>query len=407
MSLYPFTVSELKSLVNTRIHNKIGLIADVRGSLNNAVNLAVDKFRSQKRRSPLAPNLFNDIYQYAAPSDIEANNLIGIQPQSGDRSRNNIWEYVSEEEFDIRKQSDTNLVAFADHTFLKTLLISSYNGSLKELSIAGLQGLTGDSASGASWAAFGNATNLQTDTFNFIKGNGSLQFNLSAGGTTAGVVLTTVNTFDLTSYANAGSVFSWVYIATVADVTNVKLRLGNNAGNYYELTATTPNDGTSFVNGWNLVRFDFNSKTTQGSPVQTTCAYAALFFTLSGAALTTAGYRFNWLNAKQGQISNLVYYGTYLFQSVIGTYLNKSTLDTDYIVCDHDEFPMIVEKAVEVLGNAAREYQDAALAKTNYDTMIKAYKRQNPTETLSMVQTYHYMDRGVNRNDSKSNIWLR
>ena len=345
-TVYPYQYSNLFASINGRLHGKMGLVTNPRSVINDAVNEVSGLYlRSAKTKSPLAPNLFNDIYQYAAPSNIDGGKIIGVQPQSMNRSRNNIWELVSEEEFDIRKQTSDNLIAFSDHTFVRGLLLSMRNENLRQLSIAGIQGLIGDSSTGASWAAFGNATNLQTDNFNFIKGNGSLQFDLTSGPpmATSGIVLTTVNTFDLTFFANAGSVFDWVYIAQVSDVANIKLRLGNNASNYYELTATTPNDGTVFVNGWNLVRFDFNTKTTQGSPVITTCAYAALFLTLASGSLTTTGYRFNWLNAKQGNISNLIYYNTNPWESITGTFQKSSTADSDYICCDQDEYNLMVE----------------------------------------------------------------
>lgn len=403
-TIFPYTYANLKASINARIHNKIGLVATPRTIINNvATRVSGLSLRSNKRKAVLAPNLFNDIYQYAAPSDIDGNNLIGIQPQSMNRDRNNIWEFVTEEEFDIRKQSDTNLVAFADHTFVRSLLISSRNSDLLELSIAGIQGVAGDSSTGASWAAFGNADTLATDTYDFIKGNGSLSFNLTTGGTTSGIVLTTVNVFDLTKYKSAGSVFTWAYMTTASNITNVKLRLGNSASVYYELTATTANDGAAFVNGWNLIRFDFNTKTTTGTPTDTTCNYAALYFTKAAGTVDT-GYRFNWLNAKQGSISNLIYYSSSSWESSTGTFLGDSTSDSDYLIADADEYGLFVEKGVEVLGMAAREYVDAKLAADQFKEMVRDYKMRYPTESLQLTSTYHYLNGGtINSN----NIRLR
>lgn len=412
-TVYPYTRSNLKSSINSRIHGKIGLVTNPNDIINDIVNdVSNFKLRSAKRKATLAPNLFNDIYQYAAPSDLDGHNIIGIQPQSMNRSRNNIWEMVTEEEFDIRKQTSTNLIAVSDHTFIRGLLISAEIDNLRQLSIAGLQGLTGDSSTGASWAAFGQGTNLSTDTYNYIKGSGSLKFDISTGGSTAGVVLTTVNTFDLTQYISAGSVFLWAYFNTSTNVTNAILRLGSSSANYYSITVTTPNDGSSFVNGWNLLRFDFNNKTTTGTPVLTAGTYAAMYITLPNSVTTDTGYRFNWLNAKQGSISNLIYYSTNPWESAAGTYLARSTDDSDYIVCDQDEYNLIVEKGVEVIGMAAREYQDASLAQTRFGSltekkgMIWDYKTDNPTESLQLTSTYYYMNNGTEINEN-SNIFLR
>lgn len=406
-TVYPYTYADLKASINARIHNKIGLLATPRVIINDVVNEVSDlNLRTAKKKAALAPNLFNDIYQYVLPSDVDGGNIIGIQPQSMNRDRQDIWEVVTEEEFDQKKQSQSNLIAIASNSYSKTLLISANLGSLRELTIANIQGTTGDSSTGASWAAFGNADTLATDTYNFIKGSGSLSFNLTTGGTTAGVVLTTVNRFDLTEYKSAASVFCWAYLTTASNVTNIKLRVGNSASIYYEMTATTPNDGTAFVNGWNLVRFDFNSKTTTGTPTDTTCNYVALYLTKGNTTVDT-GYRFNWLNAKQGQISNLIYYSKNPWENNTGTYIPVSTADTDYLVCDQDEFGLIVEKGVEVLGMAAREYQDAKLAAERYGNvqnktgMAYDYKRQYPTETLQLSSSYYDMNsRAVNNKRS-------
>jgi hypothetical protein len=390
-----YTFSDLKASINTRIHNKMGLIATPRVLINDVVTeVSGLKLHSNKKSAQLAPNLFNDIYQYAAPSDLSGNNIIGIQPQSMDRDRNQVWELTTEEEFDQRKQSEHNLIAVADHSFVRSLRISASLDSLREYSIASIQGLTGDSSTGASWAAFGNADTLATDTYNYIKGTGSLSFNLTSGGTTSGVVLTTANIFDLTSFVTGGSVFTWMYMTTASYATNVKLRLGSDSSNYYELTATTDSGGAAFVNGWNLIRFDFASKTTTGTPDDDACDYVALFVTkLSGSV--DSSWRVNWLNTKQGSISNIIYYSGKPWISAAGTFLTKSTADTDYINCDEDEYTLFVEKGVEVLGMAAREYNDATLAATRYGNarlgtgLAGEYKRIHPTESLNLVSTIY------------------
>jgi hypothetical protein len=95
-TIFPYTYANLKASINARIHNKIGLVATPRTVINDVVTeVSGLTLRSMKKKAVLAPNLFNDIYQYAAPSDIDGNNLIGIQPQSMDRDRSNIWELVT------------------------------------------------------------------------------------------------------------------------------------------------------------------------------------------------------------------------------------------------------------------------------------------------------------------------
>ena len=87
-------------------------------------------------------------------------------------------------------------------------------------------------------------------------------------GTTAGIVNSTLDTFDYTDFLY-GSVFVWTYITDKTDITNYKMRVGNDASNYYEMTVTDTHEDIPFLDGWNLLRFDMSSKTTTGSPTST------------------------------------------------------------------------------------------------------------------------------------------
>ncbi len=136
-----------------------------------------------------------------------------------------------------------------------------------------------------------------------------------------------------------------------------------------------------------------------------------VFLTKASGTVDT-GYRFNWLNAKQGNISNLIYYSQFPWQSFAGTLQNRSTLDTDYIVCDQDEYPLFVEKGVEVFGLEAREIADSQAAALKYNGspqkagMAREYKMRYPTESLQLTSTMYYMSNGGERYDG-SDIWIR
>jgi hypothetical protein len=70
-----YTRSNLKTSINSRIHNKIGIITDIDTLINDSAREAYKiDFRSAKRKSSTAPNLFNDIFQYACPTDLKGYN---------------------------------------------------------------------------------------------------------------------------------------------------------------------------------------------------------------------------------------------------------------------------------------------------------------------------------------------
>jgi len=392
-----YTFTSLQDSVTVRLHNQLGQLAGASNSTQNimvALNdgvrqcLEID-FRSTKRKSTIAPNLFNEIYQYTAPTDLKGKKVIGIQPQKLDRSRHTAYELVPEENFDQLKQTRSNLISFTDRDFTRKLL-ASVDVNDDSLVVSPLDAMTGN----GTWALFGDGTNLSADTYEYIKGSGSIKWDISAaGGTTAGIQASNVNTFDLTKYASAGSAFVWAYITSATDITNFKLRLGNSASNYYEMTATTANEGTAFVAGWNLLRFDFSGKATTGTVTLTTCSYAVIYMTKAAGKISETDYRFDHIILKLGEINNLIYYSKYLWQTSAGAWIENSTTTTDKLNVDTEEYPIIVEKCVEWASAGIREYQaDWKIARENYERMKKEYRKMYRSEALQDQTDYYYFN---------------
>ena len=383
-----YSYLDLVASVKGRLHNALGQLTDIRVTLNDGVGQTSDiDFRSQKRKSTLAPNLFNDIYQYTCPTDLKGLKIVGLQPQSMDRSRSQKWELTNEEEFDQRKQSEYNLLAFSDRDFTRKLLVSADVDDVG-FTVAPLNALTGE----GTWTAYGDATNLTVDTDEYMKGNASIKFDISsAGGTTAGITAADITTFDLTNYASAGSVFVWVYITSATNLTNYKLRLGNDASNYYSMTATTTNEGLAFSAGWNLLRFDFSGKSTTGTLSLTTCDYAALYMTKAAGKISETDYRFDHIIVKKGKIYNLIYYTNYPWQTSAGVYIPESTADTDVLNLDIDEYDVVVNKVVEVAAGSMQDYDAEKMAMMKYEKSRKDYLRSYRSEALQSQSTYYYV----------------
>lgn len=383
-----FSYSELKAAVNGRLHNKIALLADARQTLNNGVRdcLSVD-LRSTKRKASLSPNLFNEIYQYTCPTDLKANKIISLTPQTMVRDLHQEWELTSEDEFDRRKDTDTNLLAFSDRDFTRKLLVS-YNADDNGFVVSTLDALTG----GGSWALFGDGTNLTVDNDQYVKGSASINWDISAaGGTTAGIQASDIPTFDLTDYASAGSVFVWAWITSATNLTNFIIRLGSDSSNYYSMTATTTNEGLAFAAGWNLLRFDFSGKTPTGTPDDDACDYAAIYMTKTAGKISETDYRFDHIIVKSGQIFDLIYYSKYLWQNSSGTYLEDSTADTDLLNADTEEYNLIIEKCTEWAAREIRESEDAIFASQRFDKLVKEYRRNYRSERIAPQNTYYYL----------------
>jgi len=384
-----YTRTMLKASVNSRIHNKIGILSDSETTLNNGTREAISllDFRSMKRKASTAPNLFNDIYQYSCPADLKGNKIIDLQPQTGERSKFNDWNLTHESEFDRLKNSEHNLLAFSDRDFTRKLLVSA---SVDDdgFVVSPLDALTGY----GSWALFGDGENVSRDSYQFVKGSASIKFDISAaGGTTAGIQATDIPTFDLTNYKSYGSAFVWVWITSATNLTNYILRLGSDSSNYYSMTATTTNEGLAFATGWNLLRFDFSGKSTTGTPDDDACDYAAIYMTKTAGKISETDYRIDHIIVKLGAIHDLIYYSKYPWQSSSGTYKENSTADTDYLNVDTEEYQMIVEKCVEHAANEVRETSDALTASNKFEKLKREYQRVYKSESIRSNNTYYYL----------------
>jgi len=393
-----YTQDNLSTAVKVRLHNQTGQLAGAATSaaslivaLNNAVRKVgnVLDLRSSKRKSSIAPNLFNDIYQYTCPTDLKGKKIIGIQPQKPERSRFNQYILVPEENFDQLKQTRSDILSFTDRDMVRKLL-ASVRVNDSGFTVSPLDSLTGS----GTWSLFGDGENLSVDSYNYVKGSGSIKWDISsAGGTTAGIQASDIPTFDLTNYASNGSAFVWTYITSATNITNYKLRLGSDSSNYYEMTATTTNEGTAFVAGYNLLRFDFSGKSTTGTVDLDACDYAAIYMTKDGAKTSETDYRFDHIIVKLGQINNLIYYSKYLWQTNAGVWIENATTSTDKLNVDTEEYDLIIEKAVEEVAAGIREYaEDWKIANSNFKEMVREYKRQYTSEALPEITDYYFFD---------------
>lgn len=384
-----YTYTNIKDLVNGAMHGKVDNLKSALNTINQGVRQALGKvdLRSTKRKSTLSPNLFNEVYDYSCPSDLKGMGIIDVVPQIN-RSRDYDIDLVSPEEFDRRKSSDFNLITLYDYDGTRRLRLSM-DVDDDSLVVSELDSLT---SGGGTWTLFGDGTNVRADSDNYVKGNGSIAWDISsAGGTTAGIYNSSLDTFDLTDYVSGGSVFVWVYITSVTNLTNFILRIGTDSSNYFTKTITTNNEGVSFYNGWNLLRFDFSTSTEVGTVTDDTCNYVAIYMTKDGAKVSETDYRFDWLVVKRGEIHNLIYYSKYGWQSSAGTYLENSTATTDYINADTEEVNIIIGQIAELGFRELRDYDDWKIQKQENKEDIQNYQMKYPSEAKVYTTEYYQM----------------
>lgn len=402
MPIYSRTL--IKSDIATLISGTIS-DADLNTIINRAVLEVVSDIdlRSCIRRTSLTPNLFDDIYQYSAPTDLKGRKIIDVEPQVN-RGRYDDWRFTTNEEFDRLKQDQRvdkwgdplklqrntflgdSLVAVRDTDMIKKVLISrpvdDKTVVLEPLSAVG------------TWLLFGDGTNLTADSSNFVKGSASVNWDISAaGGTTAGIQNSSIASTDISDFLSEGSIFVWAYITSTTNLTNFILRIGSSSSAYNYITVTTNNESTAFVNGWNLLRFDLINKSVTGSPTNTACTYIALYMTKTAGKISETDYRFNYLVMKVGVHNYLNYYSKYGWQSASGTYLENSTADTDLVNADTDELRLIEYKCAELGEVHLRSSAGTIKEKRDlYEGYSGRYKMNYPSLALPLVTTYNQMN---------------
>lgn len=385
MAVGNYSYSELLDLIiDPARAGNITNVLTARTFINRAARIVVSEvdLRSTIRNSVLSTDLFDNIYEYATPSDLKGEAIIGIRPQVNRSSKFKLT-LIDSEAFDLKKSFRTGIIAI-DRDELVNKLLFSGDVNDETLVAATFNSTTSD---GGTWTAFGDATNVTNEADNFITGGGSVEFDLVGSGTTAGLENTGVTSFDAREFINAGHVFVWVYINSTTNLTNWILRIGSSSANYYTQTVTTDHFGASFVNGWNLLRFDFASMTETGTVDDAAMDYIAIYMTKTSGK-SDDGYRVDHMVLHSGEIHNIVYYSRFPWQSSAGAYLEDSTANTDSLNAETDEIEGFVWRGKMEIYRELRRRDLVEDAIREYGAWKANYQRQNPSQRIQRERSY-------------------
>jgi hypothetical protein len=253
-----------------------------------------------------------------------------------------------------------------------------------------------DTSSLTGWTATVGASSLSLDTTNYVAGGGALQFNLLAGSSSGYVENSTLTSLDLSAHQNISTLFLWVYMPTGASITNVNIRFGSSSANYWSSTATQTQQGTSFVNGWNLLAFPWINASSTGSPNSKLINYVRI--TPSYYGTLQMGFKVDSLVSTLGFIYELQYYSKFLFRNPTTNAFQEtvsSSMDNSLIInLDTDSYNLLFNKVAfyvaQSLQGADAEY-DADYWQTEYANALAKYKAENPSESIKKAESYYTM----------------
>lgn len=387
---FVYTQQNLFDAVDADLRGKSAQSDDRQMQANRAVRFILNdvNLRSTKRKETLSPNLFADVYDYTAPSTLKARAIIDLRRQVN-RPNTDQWSLVDEEEFDRKKGRGQRIFTITEDDSNKLLRIDG--GDSDRTTINECNSVTGN----GTWAAVAgtDASNVTTDTDNFISAGGSVNFDMAAGAATGAIENSTMTQVDLTDHDEKSSIFVWVFIPDYSDaegdtVTNFILRWGNDSSNYWSRTITTNNEGLTFYDGWNLLRFDWNGATETGTVDPATIDYIRLTVTKSASLAADTDWRIDSIVSRIGDIYDVIFYSKYLWQTTAGVYIENSTTTTDKLNVDTDEFEGIVIKTSEYIAKELKEWDDVKYSQSEYGIWRKNYNGHNPSESKRIKRSY-------------------
>lgn len=387
------TIGNIKTAITPRLHgttlNKLG---DFNLICKEAAELMTSRIDLQEaRRRALLPNaVYDQVYDYALPSDFKAPISLNKQANNiynGDQSR------TYSNQFNNQKKDNSFAVVWEDMTqflrfakYLKAPLVIDKADSLTE---------------NGTWSVSGNGSNLVLDTNNYMSGIGALKCDVSSPGA----------------------------------IVNVIMNLGNDSSNYYSKTITAGHFD-DFMTGWNLCRFDLSDAVQTGTVNMASIDYLTITVTYNtnqtvtftktlttsvdlsidnyksdgavfaylyfSTVLSLTTLRLDNITAHIGTLYDINYYSNYVFRTSAGTWIGEPTSDSDlvnlspasYKIFEAEICRVITQQVQGAMGIFDYEYWNATLEGTgDKEGLYDSYERQFPSERIEgAVEYYNFTD---------------
>jgi len=397
-----YLISDTKSDLQRKLHGtSLAKLSDVNSLLWEAGKEIIARIDPQEmiQIENIENAIYDSVFDYTAPTDLKGNKVIDIRPQVN-RELNDNFTQASKNQFDLLKTDNSFTIKYDNA--VKTLRLS------KQLTTPTTINEMNDITDNGTWAVSSDASGLVKDNLNFISGGSSLKFDLaSAVGSTTGILQnTTMTPVDLSELENEGALFHWIFFTSATPITSVKLDWSDDAtfARRWSRTVTTPHNGTAFIDGWQLLRFDWKDATETGTVDETIIDSLKITITYNGAATGAAQVvRTDSVTAQLGRIWEIVYYSKFPFRNSGGTFIERPTADTDEVNLDDDSYNIFLYEAariaaIEIQGTDSRidvsEYEKALYGDPSKEDRVglyKQYARSYPSETKKKRTTYYNM----------------
>ena len=384
-----YSVTDLQNDLEGILHGTTtAQIQNLRGVINRAARqllLDID-CQETKRTVEFVNPIFNTVYDYPIASDVKGNKIIDIFPQV-QRLPRDIWSQAYNQAFDVAKQNIWTLQNMFTMNFNSGLKTIKINAPL--LNASNIINQADNLTSNGTWTAGGTASNLSVNNTSWAQGAGALQFDITTG--IGWVVNSTMQAVDLTTHLNQSSLFEWVKIPVGTDLTSVELRWGSDASNYWTKTVTQNQQGTAFVNGFNLAENVWSSATKVGTQDVTKINYLRVALTVTA---NMAGCLVNGINSILGTVMSYSYYSKFLFRNASTGAFQETVLDdSDLINLDTESYNLLTN-LVAILALQQQQgldatFFDGSFFQNAYNQGVLRYKQMYKSELQKPESIYY------------------
>ena len=195
-----------------------------------------------------------------------------------------------------------------------------------------------------TWTVSGDGSNLAIDKQYFTEGSGALRFQVTGATGFTTLECTNMNPVDLTNWLTSGFNFLDFFNPNITPVTSIRFRVGTDASNYYEMTATTRYRGDSIGQYYGQVGFDMSMKLTVGTLDIANTKYLQIYI---NHGVVNGIFRVDNIFASNPTYFSLPYYSKYNIKALDGSYKELVTTSDDIVLCPFEADEALTYKVAE------------------------------------------------------------
>lgn len=250
----------------------------------------------------------------------------------------------------------------------------------------------------------GTATAPITDTVNYYEQPASIRFNLVGSGTGT-MTGTNTQSVDISDYEGVGVVFLAIETPSVADLTNIAIRLGSDstgASDYVQITETEGFLGAWQADQWTLIAYDLAGATETGTVDWTAVDYLQVRMAHTA---TINNFRLGGCWVAMPSLNEIIYQTAAIFKdSTTGELSQEITSDNNLIILNDAAFSILELECAKTIAmqqsggeytNQIKGFDDILLGNNAQEGLYQRYAANNPSTQLRTIDSY-YDDRDRN-----------